>query len=104
MSLAAQSQEDKLLSLASDLVDRAPEPPSFLGAGIMAAAALGLAEDSRSFARKLEIAHALVLRECVTLAEDLGLIEIDDRQDRSQRLFFKLSDLGRSRVSACVAV
>lgn len=71
-----------------------PERFSPLGAGILAASWLGIAGDSRSFARKLEVAHALVLRECVALAEEAGLIILEDRQDKSQRLFYRLSQRG----------
>ncbi|MFV0474429.1 MAG: hypothetical protein ACK5MQ_09535 [Pikeienuella sp.] len=66
-----------------------------LGPMIMAAARLGAASDSRGFARRFGVAHALVIRECVSLAEDLGLIAIEDRGGKSQRLFFELTERGR---------
>lgn len=71
-----------------------------LAAGILAAAYTGLCQDSRSFASRFGVAHALVLRECVTLAEEQHLIELDNRQDPSQRLFFGLSDQGRETLAA----
>ncbi|PIE12402.1 MAG: hypothetical protein CSA70_09625 [Rhodobacterales bacterium] len=82
------------------LLADAPEAFSPLGAGILAASWLGIARDSRSFARKLELAHALVLRECVALAEEAGLIILDDRQDKSHRLFYHLSPAGLNLFDA----
>ncbi len=55
---------------------------------------MGIANDSRSFSRKLKVAHALVLRECVALAEEAELITLEDREDKSQRLFYILNDQG----------
>lgn len=65
-----------------------------LGPLILAAASLGIAKDTRTVARKFDIAHALVIRECVSLGPELGLLDVEDRGDRSQRLFFSLSDAG----------
>lgn len=64
-----------------------------LGAGILAAAHLGIAADSRSFARQLGVAHALVLRDCVALSE-AGWLVLDRRDSRTQRLFYSLSPAG----------
>ncbi|MFT3688064.1 hypothetical protein [Paenirhodobacter sp.] len=61
-----------------------------LSAGIVAAAALDIARDSRSFANRLGVAHALVLRACVTLAED-GILTLGQRDERTQRLFYDLT-------------
>ncbi|MCJ8333297.1 MAG: hypothetical protein MJH10_03465 [Epibacterium sp.] len=85
---------DVLVASAEKLVARMPEL-SPLSAGILRAADLGLAQDSRSFAQKMGLAHALVLRECVILAEELGLIALEMRNDRSQRLFYRLSAQGQ---------
>ncbi|MEM0934524.1 MAG: hypothetical protein AAF646_12970 [Pseudomonadota bacterium] len=67
---------------------------SELGPYILAAVTLGAARDTRSLARVLGVAHALVIRECNSLGEELGLLEIEDRGDRSQRVFVSLSDTG----------
>lgn len=67
-----------------------------MGPLILAAAHLGIVRDSRSFARRFGVAHALVIRECVSLSEDLSLIETEDRGEKSQRLFFALTDKGRA--------
>ena len=45
-----------------------------LGAGILAAMTLGIAQDSRSFARIFDISHALVLREAAVLDDEFGLL------------------------------
>lgn len=81
---------EKLASDAQDL--------SSLGAGIIAALALGVAADSRSFARVLGVAHALVLREVNLLGADGGYIVITQRDLRTQRTRYELSPAGRQLV------
>ena len=53
-----------------------------LGAGVVAAAHLAIADNSMAFATKLGVAHAIVLRECVMLAEG-GWLGLEDRGERS---------------------
>ena len=67
---------------------------SRLGAGILAAAALEIASDSRSFARILGVAHALVLREISALSADGGYISIVKRDERTQRTKYELNAAG----------
>ncbi len=74
-----------------------------LEAGILAAAHLGMARNSRDFAKQAEIAHALVIRACVDLGELKGLIMLERRGDRSQRVFFQLSGAGRTLIEAALA-
>lgn len=90
---------DALMQTISNLLDQHPDPLSPLAAGVLAASHLGIAQDSRSFALKLGVAHALVLRECVALADEHQLIELEDRSERSQRVFFSLSDQGRNALA-----
>jgi len=59
-----------------------------LAAGILAAAELGIASDSLAFCRALDVSHALVLREIGAL-EDLGLIRIVRRDQRTSRTFYR---------------
>ncbi|KAB2697868.1 hypothetical protein F9K79_15470 [Ochrobactrum sp. Kaboul] len=81
---------EKLAGHAQDL--------SSLGAGIVAALALGVASDSRSFARVLGVAHALVLREVNLLGADGGYIVITQRDPRTQRTRYELSPAGGQLV------
>ncbi|MEM9635412.1 MAG: hypothetical protein AAGA50_29090 [Pseudomonadota bacterium] len=90
---------DGLLEIISNLVRQHPDRLNELSAGILAAARFDICRDSRSFARKFGIAHALVLRECVSLAEEHDLIELESRQDRSQRLFYSLRPDGHTILS-----
>lgn len=60
-----------------------------LSAGILAAAGLDIASDSLAFCRALDVSHALVLRE-IGLLEDLGLISIVRRDQRTNRTFYRL--------------
>ncbi|MHC5233135.1 hypothetical protein [Brucella sp. LJL56] len=69
-----------------------------LGAGIVAAAALEIASDSRTFSRLLGVAHALVLREISVLGQDHGYIRIRQRDLRTQRTRYELSALGQRLV------
>lgn len=57
-------------------------------AGLLVAAHLGVAHDSRTFARKLGLAHALVLRELNAVAEPGGLLRIEQRDARTMRTAF----------------
>ena len=66
-----------------------------LGAAMLVAAALGLCHDSRAFARRFDVAHALVLRECAILAGDASLIELGARDAMTQRQRYALSECGR---------
>lgn len=67
---------------------------SRLSAAILAAAALEIASDSRSFARILGVAHALVLREIAALSADGGYIRIRQRDERTQRTKYDLTAAG----------
>ena len=63
------------------------EDPQLTGiqAALIAAARMGIASDSRTFARRLGLAHALVLRELNALAECSGAIRIKGRDARTMR-------------------
>lgn len=61
---------------------------SAIQAGLLAAAALGIAHDSRTFARQLGLAHALVLRELNALAERGDRLSIDKRDARTMRTHY----------------
>jgi hypothetical protein len=63
-----------------------------LAAGILAAAHLDIAHDSRSFAKALGISHALVLREVEILSGDLGLLTVIRREARTQRCFYAVAE------------
>lgn len=80
------------------LVERlvaASDGVSPLGAGILAALALSIASDSRTFARVFGIAHAIVLRELTMLGVEGGYIAITRRDPRTQRTYYELSTAGR---------
>lgn len=78
---------DAVESAASGRVTR-------LGAGILAALSLNIASDSRSFARILGIAHALVLREIASLSAEDGTIFISKSDERTQRKWYALTAAG----------
>ncbi|PQZ51355.1 hypothetical protein CQ052_08225 [Ochrobactrum sp. MYb15] len=81
-----------------DALEAASGKLSRLGAGIIAALALDIASDSRSFSRILGIAHALVLREVVVLSAEGGYIRIRQRDERTQRTRYELSATGHRLV------
>lgn len=66
-----------------------------IGPLLLSAVALELAADTRGFARMFDVAHALVIRECTQLQDDLGLLYLENREERSGRLFLSLSEKGR---------
>ena len=69
-----------------------------IGPVILAAAALDICSDSRGFARTFNVAHALVIRECVNLCEELQLIETHKRKEKTQSVYYTLNDQGWSLV------
>ena len=91
--------EDRMARLLV-MAEGQEEGLSPLSAAILVALDLGLARDSRTFARVFDIAHALVLRECTMLIEDLGLLTIIRRDERTQRLFPALTEKGRALLGS----
>ena len=70
-----------------------------LACGLLAAVALGLVGDSRGFARDSDTEHALVLREVARLSDELGLLVVTRTDDRTQRRFLALSEIGRALIA-----
>ena len=66
---------------------------SRLEAGLLAGVSLGLASDTRSFARVFGIEHALVLRALEILVE-LGLLAVTSRNARTQRAHYEATEEG----------
>jgi hypothetical protein len=76
--------EERFLALVDEV--RSAEPAlSPLGAALLLAWHLGVAADSRDFARRLGVEHALALRELTILSEQLELVAITSRNARTQR-------------------
>jgi hypothetical protein len=78
---------DHFLACVARLQAEAPHLTA-IQAGLLAAIHLGIARDSRTFARKLGLAHALVLRELNAVAEPGGLLRIEQRDARTMRTTF----------------
>ncbi|ARQ14150.1 hypothetical protein NXC12_PE00555 (plasmid) [Rhizobium etli] len=83
---------DRFLALVAAAQDRDIGLTS-IQAGLLVAAELGIASDSRTFARMLAIAHALVLRDLSGLAERGDMLEIVKRDPRTMRVHYKLAVL-----------
>jgi hypothetical protein len=81
------------MSRVDALLEGEAAPISPLGAGIVVAIDMGIA-DSRSFSRLLAVEHALVLREIADLAGPDGLITVTGRHAKSLRMSLALSDRG----------
>ena len=75
---------------------------SLLEAGILAGLHLGLAADSRSFARIFGVEHALVLRAVETLTGD-ALLTVTARDPRTQRTRYEASATGSAVLTALAA-
>ncbi|MEM6696727.1 MAG: hypothetical protein AAF626_18860 [Pseudomonadota bacterium] len=89
-----------LETLVRALLAKNPSSLDAIAAGVLAASHLGLVNDTRTFARELGLAHALVIRSVTTLSSELGLITVDRQSDRSQRLRYSLTASGKAMVSS----
>jgi hypothetical protein len=85
--------EDQFMQAVSTVCasDRSLSP---LGAALLVAHHVGVAKDSRTFARKLGVEHALVLRE-ISKLEDGGFLLVASRNARTQRAELALTELGQ---------
>jgi hypothetical protein len=83
------TEAERFLALVAEVQAKDPELTS-LQAGLFVAAELGIADDSRTFARLLGIAHALVLRELNVLAEN-GKLQIVRQDARTMRTYYAVS-------------
>lgn len=79
--------EEEFLKAVSALTTEDPRLSALAGA-ILAALHFGIAKDSRTFSRKFDIAHALVLREVSALSDDLDYLIVTGRNPRTQRTEF----------------
>jgi hypothetical protein len=82
-----RDQPERFLSLVAELQAKDPRLTS-LQAALIVAAEVGIALDSRSFARLLGVAHALVLRELNSLVAKGGPLRIVKREARTLRSFY----------------
>lgn len=82
--------EDDLVDIVNKITSRNIDGVSSIGAAILAAAELDVCSDSRRFARIFEIGHAVVIRECNSLAEETGFLNITARKESSQSLHYSL--------------
>ncbi|WP_010139317.1 hypothetical protein [Oceanicola sp. S124] len=94
---------DRLVDLSDRIAASGLGFLSPMGPVLLAATALGLVADTRSFARLFEVAHALVIREAVSLDADLGLLATEDRDEKSRRLFLSLTEAGAALTGGAVA-
>ncbi|WP_431673684.1 hypothetical protein [Rhizobium leguminosarum] len=83
------SEADRFLALVAAAQGRDIRLTS-VQAGLLVAAELGIAGDSRAFARLLGIAHSLVLRELNALAEREDVLQIVKRDLRTMRVHYTL--------------
>ena len=93
MSAAPDSQ--LFMSRVDALLKEGVLQISPLAAGIVVAVDMGIA-DSRSFARRLGVEHALVLREISHLSGPDGLVMVTGRHDKTLRTSLALSTRGES--------
>nr|WP_298688926.1 hypothetical protein [uncultured Dongia sp.] len=84
---------ESYLALVGAVQEASPGPLSALAAGLLAALHLGIAGDSRAFACRFGVAHALALRAASELI-GLGLIDIGTRDARTQRTPYVLTRAG----------
>lgn len=87
---------------ATDTVAALRPDLSLLEAGLLAGLHLGLAQDSRSFARIFGVEHALVLRAVAGLTAD-SLLTVTARDHRTQRTRYAASPTGSAVLTALAA-
>lgn len=99
-SAEVEITEEMFLAKAAAL-SAASGPLTQLGAAILLAVDLGIAKDSRAFARIFGLEHALVLRAVTELSgESASLLRITDRNDRTQRTTYSLTDAAESLLAS----
>lgn len=81
-------EAERFLALVAAAQEKDPALTS-IQAAIVVAADLGIARDSRSFARILGVEHALAIRELNALAERGDVIKIVKRDPRTLRTFYQ---------------
>ncbi|MBD8907610.1 hypothetical protein [Methylorubrum zatmanii] len=87
---------------ATDTIAALRPELNLLEAGILAGLHLGLASDSRSFARVFGVEHALVLRAVEALAS-AALLTVTARDARTQRTRYEASQAGSAMLTALAA-
>nr|WP_210279829.1 hypothetical protein [Methylorubrum thiocyanatum] len=87
---------------ATDTIAALRPDLSLLEAGILAGLHLGLAADSRSFARIFGVEHALVLRAVEGLT-GATLLTVTARDGRTQRTRYAASAAGSAMLTALAA-
>ncbi len=97
-----EGQAELFLATVEALVRHALPWSGRMPAGLLAAAHLDLASDSRSFAKTFGLAHALTLRAMGEAAE-LGLIDVTRRDARTPRGFWTLTPAGRALAEAATS-
>lgn len=80
---------ERFLTLVARLKAEDPQLTP-IQAALLVAAGLDIARDSRTFARLLGLAHALVLRELTALTEHADLLRIEKRDGRTLRTHYAL--------------
>lgn len=87
---------------ATDTIAALRPELNLLEAGILAGLHLGLAGDSRSFARIFGVEHALVLRAVEALAGE-ALVTVTARDQRTQRTRYAASPAASAMLTALAA-
>ena len=83
--------EDDLMDMVNKIIAQNSDNVSAMGAAILVATEREICQDSLSFARIFEVGHAVVIRECNSLAEEVRFLNIDGRKESSQRLKYSLT-------------
>ena len=79
---------EQFMDLVARLIAAQPDLTP-IQAGIIIAAQQNIARDSRTFARLLGLAHALVLRELNALLQSCTVLKLIKRDERTLRTFYQ---------------
>lgn len=95
------SDADAFMAQVETLTARAPDLAP-LHAALLLAIANGIAADTRAFARRFGVAHALALRAVAELED--RFLRSGTRDPRTQRTRLSLTDAGRALTGAHAAM
>jgi hypothetical protein len=94
----SELSDEQFLAIVADICAEEPSLTQ-VGAALLAAIHLGIANDSRTFSRIFGVAHALALREITELSAENAFLRIASRNARTQRSEIALTNKGQQLVS-----
>jgi phage regulator Rha-like protein len=96
--MAEEQSAASFMAAVEQIVQGSSQVLTATGAAILLAIQLGIATDSRSIAKRLGLAHALVLREITILSP--RFVRVTKRDARTQRSFLEATAEGQALTAS----